>query len=98
MRPTVVKTWRHEFRVTFARIGDLRSLVSTHVNVLALTAAATQKTLQVVSQRLSLKGAAIVTPPSFRPNIIYNVHPLQNLDGLSTTFSVDLKRQDGNTE
>lgn len=44
-----VKDWYDNFRVAFARVGDLRSLVPAHVNVLALTATATQKTLQVIS-------------------------------------------------
>ena len=33
-----VKTWGDEFRTAFAHIGELRSLIPSRVNILALTA------------------------------------------------------------
>ena len=38
-----VKTWGDQFRVAFAKIGDMRSLIPSRVNVLALTATVTNK-------------------------------------------------------
>ena len=87
-----VSKWGDEFRVAFARIGDLRSLIPRHVHVLALTATATQETLQVVSRRLSLRDAVIVALPPSRPNIMYKVQPLQDLAEFSSSLSTDLRR------
>ena len=39
-----VKTWGDSFRKAFAEIGDLRSIVPSLVNVLALMATATKET------------------------------------------------------
>ena len=87
-----VKYWGDKFRAAFAMIGDLRSLVPTHVNVLALTATATQETLQVVTERLSMKDIALVALPPSRVNIMFKIQPLQNLDEFSTTLSTGLRR------
>ena len=55
-----VKSWGDQFRRAFAHIGDLRSLIPKHVNVLALTATATTETLSVVIERLSMHNVNIV--------------------------------------
>ena len=47
-----VKTWGDEFRKAFSQIGDLRSLLPSSVNVLALTATATIDTFHAVTKRL----------------------------------------------
>ncbi len=88
-----VKNWGDEFRVCFSKIGDLRSLLPTHVNVLALTATATEKTMEVVTQRLALRDLAIVALPPNRPNIMYRVQPLQSLEEITSAFSDNLRRQ-----
>lgn len=87
-----VSKWGDEFRIAFARIGDLRSIVPTRVHMLALTATATQETLQVVLQRLSLKDVVVVALPPSRPNIIYKVQPLQNLEEFTNSLSADLRK------
>ncbi len=46
------KLWGEKFRKVFGEIGDLRSLVSRSVNVMALTATATAETLSTVTKRL----------------------------------------------
>ncbi len=88
-----VRTWGDDFRVAFARIGDLRSLLPTNVNVMALKATATQKTLEAVCQRLSLKDIVMVALPPNRPNIMYRVQNLQTAEELSSSFSADVRRQ-----
>lgn len=55
-----VKTWGDDFRRAFSEIGNLRSLIPSNVNVLALTATATHNTFKVVAERLSLKDPVIV--------------------------------------
>ena len=44
------------FRECFSRIGELRSLVPDITTILALTATATQKTMEMVKSVLSLKS------------------------------------------
>jgi len=44
-----------DFRKAFSEIGSLRSIIPRSVNILALTAIATKETLDVVTERLSLK-------------------------------------------
>ena len=87
-----VCNWGDEFRVAFWKIGDLRSLLPTHIHMLALTATATQETLQVASERLALKAVVVVALPPSRPNIMYKVQPLQNLEEFSISLSTGLRR------
>ncbi len=88
-----VSKWGDKFRVAFARIGDLRSLVPTNVKMLVLTATATPETVRVVSERLSMKNVVVVALPPNRPNIMYKVQPLQNLEHFTTSLSTDLRRR-----
>ena len=44
------------FRVAFAKLGTLRSILPSHVNVLALTATATHETFKCVEDRLELRN------------------------------------------
>lgn len=64
----------------------------SHVNVLALTATATQKSLEVVTQHLSMNDVALVALPPSRANITFKIQPLQNLDEFSTSLSSSLRR------
>ena len=82
--------WGNEFHVAFARIRDLRSILPSHVHMLALTATATHKTLQVVSQLLSLKDVVVVALSPSRPNIMYKVRPLEKLEDFSISLSSGL--------
>ena len=49
-----------KFRTAFASIGEVRCLIPSDVNIIALTATATLSTFHVVSQRLSLHNPVIV--------------------------------------
>jgi len=70
-----VKTWGDSFRKAFAEIGDLRGIIPSSVNVLALTATATKETYDVIVKRLSLENPTVVALPPFRNNISYSVQP-----------------------
>ena len=87
-----VKTWGDEFRTTFAEIGTLRSLVSSKVNVMALTATATTTTYHIVIERLSMVDTVLVAQVPFRDNISYHVKRRIDSDTLSTLFSQELKK------
>ena len=72
-----VKTWGDTFRYIFAEIGTLRSLISNHVKMMALTATCTSETLQIVKDRLSMNDPTIIALCPQRSNIFYNVQCLQ---------------------
>ena len=61
-----------EFRISFALLGELRSIIPDRVNVLAITATATKDTLLAVKERLSMSDPAIVALPPEKENIIYS--------------------------
>ena len=88
-----VKTWGDEFRTAFANIGDLRSLLPTSVKVMALTATATQETLRVVSERLSMRNVAIVSLPPGAANITYSIQPLQHLDEFTDAICEEIGKE-----
>ena len=85
-----VRTWGDEFRTAFAHIGELRSLIPSGVNILALTATATSQTLHTVIQRLSMVQPTLVALPPYRDNISYKVHPKCDLDTFTTSICSEL--------
>ena len=48
------------FRRAFSEIGTLRSILPKLVHILALTATATQQTVDCVIERLSMKDIAVI--------------------------------------
>ena len=68
-----VKTWGDQFRRSFTRIGDLRSILPKNVNVLALTATATTETLSAVIERLSMHSVSVVALPPCQNNIYFTL-------------------------
>ena len=79
-----VKTWGDTFRYIFAEIGTLRSLISNHVKMMALTATCTSETLQIVKDRLSMNDPTIIALCPQRSNIFYNVKSAVSLDQFSS--------------
>ena len=61
------------FRVEFARLGEVRSLIPPSVNIMALTATATTATKKAIFKRLSLKDPYVVAVSPHKPNIMYEV-------------------------
>ena len=78
-----VKSWGDQFRKSLARIGDLRSLLPKDVNIMALTATATEETLGVVIDRLSMHEVSIVAMPPCRDNIYYELKSGSNIQGFT---------------
>jgi superfamily II DNA helicase RecQ len=68
-----VLMWGTQFRETYLRIGEIRSLIPSNVVLLALTATASRYTRSKVSQMLLLRHPTIVYMPPCKPNIIYYV-------------------------
>ena len=65
--------------LNYAHLGELRSVIPSGVNVLALTATARLVTLRTVEMRLSMLDVAIVALPPERANIFYTVEKKQSL-------------------
>ncbi|XP_065884181.1 ATP-dependent DNA helicase RecQ-like isoform X2 [Dysidea avara] len=92
-----VKMWGDNFRVAFAKLGTLRSILPTSVNVMALTATATQEILKCVENRLDLKDVVLIGIHSGRPNIKFIVKPSIDLNDLAAIVSAELVELRTNT-
>lgn len=76
---------------TFAKIGNLRSLIPNTVNILALTATATTETYYVVTQRLAMSDISLIALPPNRDNISYEIlHKINDVDQLITSLGSEL--------
>lgn len=58
-----------EFRTTFADLGNIRGLLPSNINIMALTATATKATLATVKKRLAMQDPVIIGLTPDRPNI-----------------------------
>ena len=65
-----VKTWGNDFRIAFANIGTLRSLIPEHVRVMASTATCTATTVEIITERLSLVQPEVIALSPNWSNII----------------------------
>ena len=86
-----MKTWWDEFRTSFRKIGELRSIVPSDVDIMALTATCTSVTYDVVTKRLSMQDPVVVALSPSRSNIAYSLQPKIELDELSTNLSKELE-------
>ena len=66
-----VKVWGAEFRPQFREIEELRSIILSGVNIMALTATATIETFHTVVQQLSMCKPVLVGMPPNRGNIMF---------------------------
>lgn len=78
------------FRLAFAEIGTLRSIIPPTVNVIAFTATANKTTLDVVIEKLSMKAPVVIGTSPDRPNIYLSVQPYLGLNELSDVLSHEL--------
>jgi len=70
----------------------VRCLIPSDVNVIALTATATFKTLNIVTQRLPLHKPAIVAVSPIRMNIKLTVQPSKSIKELAQLIADKAKR------
>jgi len=80
-----------DFRLAFAQIGDLRSIIPNSVHVLALTGTATPNVFDSVVKRLSLKDTAVIGLSPNRDNIKYHVEPLISVNHLCDMFAESIR-------
>ena len=57
------------FRKEFSKIGEVRSIIPSRVNVMALTATATKATCKYVCQRLGMSAPVVISKSPNKPNI-----------------------------
>ena len=81
------------FRSAFANIGEIRCLIPSDVNIIALTATATIETFHAVCQRLSLFKPVIVAVSPNRMNIKLTVQPSKSLKEFTQLVASKLKMQ-----
>ena len=80
-----------KFHTVFAQIGEVRCLIPSNVNVMALTATTTIETFQVVSQRLALHKPVTVAVSPNRVNIKLLVQPSKSLKEFAQAVVQELK-------
>lgn len=80
-----------KFRMAYAHLGDMRSLLPSNVNVMALTATATKDMYKAVCQRLSLNNPILIGCLPNRCNIMYEVRPLLDVDSFCGNIAGELK-------
>ena len=72
-------------------IGEVRSIIPSHVNIMALTATATRSAYDIIERQLSLKDPLVVSVSPDRPNIKLSIEPSQHLEEFATEISSALK-------
>jgi bloom syndrome protein len=89
-----IKMWGDEFRKAFMLIGNLRSVIPTGVNVMALTATATTETYHCALKHLAMKDTVLVAVSPDRNNIRYSIKPAATLEMFSNSLSSELRSSD----
>ena len=82
-----------DFRMAFARLGELRSIIPTNVKVMTLTATATLSTMKVIKETMSMENASVIALPPEKPNIKYLLLPPCTIEELCTDVSGKLRLQ-----
>ena len=88
-----IKTWGDKFRRSFSKLGELRSLIPSGVNIMALTATATCSTFDIIKERLSLFKPILVSTSPFRNNIAYIVAPKTDMSAFCSSVCDELKEK-----
>lgn len=91
MWPCICSFRGDKFRVEFARLGEVRSLIPQHVHVMALTATATKSTRKLVIKRLSMINPVIFSITPNKSNTVYNVVEKKPLEDVVVPIAQQLK-------
>lgn len=78
------------FRIAFAEIGTLRSIIPRTVKVLALTATAKKETFDYITKHLSMQDPIIIGLSPDRSNIKYSVKNCLNSNDLCSELADEL--------
>lgn len=88
-----IQTWGEKFRRSFSKLGELRSLIPSGVNIMALTATATTTTFEIVKEKLSLSNPVLVSTSPFRNNIAYRVAPKSDISEFCCSLCDELREK-----
>lgn len=58
----------------FANLGEIRSLIPSNIQLMALTATATKRSRQAICRTLGMKKPVVVSQSPNKPNIFYELH------------------------
>jgi ATP-dependent DNA helicase RecQ len=67
-----ISQWGYDFRPSYTKLSNLRSLVRKHVPIIALTASATDKVQEDIIQQLQLQSPKIFRQTFLRPNLSFS--------------------------
>eukprot|EP00731_Ephydatia_muelleri_P002345 Em0001g2345a len=79
-----VPKWGDFFRQEFRNLGAVRSLIPSHVHIMAMTATATTATRENVITSLGLIDTVIVSSSPDKPNISYSVRVKASIEDVFT--------------
>lgn len=72
-----ISEWGHDFRPPYRKIAELRTW-HPEVPIIALTATATERVKEDIVEQLRLKKPQVFEADFSRPNISYEVYPVEN--------------------
>jgi ATP-dependent DNA helicase RecQ len=72
-----ISEWGHDFRPPYRQISELRNY-QPNVPIIALTATATPEVKEDIIAQLNLKNPEIFEGPFLRPNLSYEIYPVNN--------------------
>jgi ATP-dependent DNA helicase RecQ len=74
-----VKSWGEDFRPAFKKIGELRSIIPKHVNIMALTATVTTTSRLSIEATLGMKNTFVMELSPEKKNIYLSVLPFESI-------------------
>ena len=74
-------------------MGDVRSILSPSVNIMALTATATKKLREEICDSLQMKNTAVIAASPDKPNITLHVAPFTKMDSSFSPIAQQLYNQ-----
>ncbi|KAL5503641.1 hypothetical protein EMCRGX_G010620 [Ephydatia muelleri] len=86
-----VTKWGDYFRKEFQILGEVRSLIPPHVNIMGMTATATTTTRDRVISTLGLINPVVVSASPDKPNISYAVRQKVSIEEAFSPLAVKLK-------
>ena len=83
------------FRREFSKLGEVRSLIPSSINMMALTATATVKSRDKIMAILGMSMPVIISESPDKPNLIYRVQGKTTIDDVFTPLVHRLRNERG---
>jgi len=81
-----------DFRKEFSHLGEMRSVLPTAVNILALTATATRTMRRDILKTLGMTDPLVITASPDKPNVKFLFSPMYYLKCHSAQLSKNFER------